>query len=408
MPITLLTGLPGAGKSRRLIELVNAANAEGRPVQTFVCNEFPWPSHHEAFWVHRRLVCGQPGLTCRIDHFVSRKEAASILRDIPPGSLAAIEEGYAFTHTAVADWRAASERGVEVVVAAPSDHQIGLLDEREYVEIALPVDCRRCGERPAEEALIDSGGNGAMSVCGPCFEELAEEARRTIVDCLRDEHPFPGEEALYQPVEIPEVREWRLARRDSYARAETVAGVLAELDITRDALGASATYLDVGCNTGLFCDYFANLGFRAKGVDATSRFITVARLLEAFFRRKARPNGEWVLYEQANAYEYLRDTKHDELFDVTSAFAVIQWVMIQRTPDHGLDCIEWLAAKSRRVCVIEMGYTREEMYESQLDVEIDREWVLSAMSERGEFADIRVVGAGEGKLQRDLFIGIKE
>jgi hypothetical protein len=81
--------------------------------------------------------------------------------------------------------------------------------------------------------------------------------------------------------------------------------------------------------------------------------------------------------------------------------------MIQRTPEHGLDCIEWLASKTRRVCVVEMGYTREEMYEGQLDVEIDREWVLSAMNDRGKFAEIKVISAEPGRLQRDLFIGVK-
>jgi SAM-dependent methyltransferase len=406
MPITLLTGLPGAGKSRRLIELVNAANAEGRPLRTFVCSDFPWPSYHEAFWVHRRLVCGQPGLTCAIDHFVSRQEAAAILRTAQPGSLAAIEEGYAFAEAAVDDWRAASHRGVEVVVAAPSDHQIELLDADEYLDIPLPVDCERCRTRSAKEAVILPDGNGAISVCEQCFAELAEEAKMTIVKCLRDEHPYPGEDALYQPVEIAELRNWRLARWDTHARAEAVAGVAADLDVTREALGGSATYLDLGCNTGLFCDYLARQGFRAKGVDATSRFITVAWLLETYFRRKSRPTGEWVLYEQANAYEYLRDTQ-EEVFDITSAFAVFQWVMIQRSSEHGLDCIEWLAAKTRRLCVIEMGYTREEMYDGQLDVEIDREWVLAAMKDRGKFAEIKVIAAEPGRLQRDLFIGVK-
>ena len=406
MPITLLTGLPGAGKSRRLIEMVKAANADGRPVETFVCSEFPWPSYHGAFWVHRRLVCGQPDLTCEIDHFVSREGASLILRSGRTGSLAAIEEGYAFGDGAVDDWRAAAERGVEVVVAAPSTQQRALLDEREYVDIALRVECQRCRKRDAGEAVIPADGNGAISVCGECFAELAEEAKATIADCLRDEHPFPGEDALYQPVEIPELRNWRLARWDSFARAEVVADMLADLDVTREALGGSATYLDLGCNTGLFCDYMARRGLRAKGVDATSRFITVARLLEAYFRRKKRPTGEWVLYEQANAYEYLRDTR-DEVFDVTSAFAVIQWVMIQRTPEHGLDCIEWLAAKTRRACVVEMGYTREEMYEGQLDVEIDRNWVLSVMKERGKFDEVVAIDAAPGRLQRDLFVGIK-
>ena len=89
MPITMLTGLPGSGKSRRLIELVNSSVAEGRPTQTLVCSDYPWPSEHGAFWVHRRIVCGEPGLTCVIDHFVSREDAATILASIPPGTLVA-------------------------------------------------------------------------------------------------------------------------------------------------------------------------------------------------------------------------------------------------------------------------------------------------------------------------------
>jgi hypothetical protein len=54
-----------------------------------------------------------------------------------------------------------------------------------------------------------------------------------------------------------------------------------------------------------------------------------------------------------------------------------------------------------------MGYTREEMYEDKLSVEIDREWVLTAMKERGGFTDIRVIDATPDTLQRDLFVGVK-
>jgi SAM-dependent methyltransferase len=403
--ITLLRGLPDSGKSRRLIELVNAARAEGRPAQTFVCSEFPWPSNHGSFWIHRKLVCGQPGLTCDLDHFVSSEEAASILSTVPAGSLVAIEEGYAFSRTVVDDWSLASKRGVEVVVAAPSGHQILLLDDQEYVVTNLTVRCQRCESCDATEVVITADGS-TLSVCGACFGELATEARATIVQCLRDEHPFPGEEVLYQPVEFPELDTWRLARWDSTARADAIDDVLRDLAISPADPRTTTTYLDVGCNTGLFCDYFARRGFRSKGVDATRRFITAARLLDSFFRRLTRPSKEWVLYERANAYEYLRDTQQ-ERFDVTSAFAVFQWLMIQRTPEHGLQCIEWLAAKTNRVCVLEMGYTREELYREQLPVEIDRDWVLTAMKERGGFADIRIIGASPDGLQRDLFVGVK-
>jgi hypothetical protein len=38
---------------------------------------------------------------------------------------------------------------------------------------------------------------------------------------------------------------------------------------------------------------------------------------------------------------------------------------------------------------------------------IDRDWVLTAMRERGNFSEIRVIDAAPGRLQRDLFVGIK-
>ncbi len=185
-----------------------------------------------------------------------------------------------------------------------------------------------------------------------------------------------------------------------------MAEVLGDLGIVPNANAVSELLGRRLQHRPLSVTYFARRGFRAKGVDATERFITVARLLDAFFRRHTRPTEEWVLYEQANAYEYLRDTQQ-ERFDVTSAFAILQWVMIQRTPEHGLECIEWLAEKTKRVCFLEMGYTREEMYKDQLAVEIDREWVLAAMRERGGFSDIRVIHAAPDKLQRDLFAGVK-
>lgn len=416
MPLTLLTGLAGSGKSRRLIETVNAARSQGREVLTFVCSEFPWPTYHGAFLVHRRLVCRQPELpdgpdgdsrrlTCNIDHFVSRGEAAAILAKAEPGALAAVDEGYAFGPAAVKDWAAAADRGVEVLVAAPSDHQVGALKGVEHMTVNLALPCRRCGRSNASNVTIDAGGD-TLTVCSPCYTELHREAWNTIVSCLRDEHPSPGEEFLYQPVPLPQLSEWKLARWDSLRRAQAMEHVLTELGISPAPSGDPLTYLDVGCNTGLFCDYIAARGYRVKGVDATKRFITVARLLDSFFRRKLRPGGEGVVYEQANAYEYLEATQQ-ERFDVTSAFAVFQWVMIQRTPRHGLDCIEWLAAKTRRVCFLEMGYSREEMYQGQLEVEIDREWVLSTMQERGGFDDIRVINASPDGLQRDLFVGIK-
>lgn len=399
-----MTGLPGAGKSKRLIEAVNDADQSGRGTSTFVCGDYPWPTDHEAYWVHRRIVCGEPGLTCPIDHFVSSVDAVRILATLGASTLVAVEEAYAFGTEITKEWIAFADRGGDVLLAAPSDHQLRALGSYPHFVIDLALMCQRCSKAAAVEAMIVPEGNGALSVCAECFDALKWRARQRIAEVLRAEQPFPGEDALYQPVEVPELQGWRVARWDSVARASAALQVLTDVGVAsaRDQL----TYLDVGCNTGLFADYFARHGFDAKGIDATHAFIEAARLLEVFFRRKARPDERWVRYELANAYEYLRDTQHEK-FDVTSSFAVLQWIMIQRTMEHGLQCIEWLSEKTRRVCFIEFGYTREEMYRHELEEEIDRTWVITAMLERGHFDRVLTIDATPGRLQRDIFVGVK-
>ena len=47
--LTVFKGLPGSGKSKRLIETVNAARSVGRVVATFACGESPWLRAAEGF-----------------------------------------------------------------------------------------------------------------------------------------------------------------------------------------------------------------------------------------------------------------------------------------------------------------------------------------------------------------------
>lgn len=404
--ITALVGPTGSGKSRRLIQRATEAAGQGRAVATFVSSEYPWPQEHGAFWVRRLLVCGEPGLTYPINHFASAAEVAAIIPTLPNDAVIAIEEAYTFGPAIIEPLRVASARGVEIVLAAPSPEQKEGLKGAEYHEEVFTKKCDSCGINEASISTIRAEDGKTEALCESCFALGVDEARRQIIIDLREQDPFPGEDALYQPVDFPEFAEWRLARPDTPLRAKVVLDTALELGVVPGVAGRLPTYLDVGCNTGFFCDYFASHGFVAKGVDATHRFIRSARLLEWFFLHPGRPGGQFVRYEQANAYEYLRDTQQ-ERFDVTSAFAVLQWVMIQRGVEQGLECLGWLAEKARVVCFVEMGYTREEMYRGKLDVEIDRPWVERAMHERGKFSEVRVISASPGGLQRDLFIGIK-
>ena len=75
MSLTVLTGLPGSGKSKRLIEWVNAARAAGQPVITLASAEAPWLRQRASVSQQRILGCRVPGLICPLTHFVTAPEA---------------------------------------------------------------------------------------------------------------------------------------------------------------------------------------------------------------------------------------------------------------------------------------------------------------------------------------------
>ena len=412
MSLTVLTGLPGSGKSRYLIERVLEAQSDGERAETFECSESAWLQANEYVSRWRLLGSRILGLECALDHFVSTDEAAQILEETPAGTLVAFEEAHYFDPDIVPCWLEASARGLDVLVAMPSKIQLTRLGESEYEERRFTIQCGRCGIREAVTFLMlpdieETDPEATTALCEVCDLEVTAEARKDIVERLERESPYPGEKTLYQPVELQECADWWCLRPDSEKRFELMTQVLRDTGLIDDdptLVGrpewTSMTYVDIGCNTGFFCSRVRELGFYVEGVDVVQPDIEVAKLLGSFVRRQK------INYVVSDCYEYLRDTKN-QVFDVTSAFSVFQWLMMQRTAQHGLDCIDWLFEKTGRVCFLEMGYTDEPQYQEQLPIEIDRAWVEDRM-QRGAFGDILMFDATEHGLMRDLFVGIRE
>ncbi len=404
MSLHVFTGLPGSGKSSRLIERVNSAIARQQTVATFVCNESPLLAERKEFRIHRRLACRRPGLTCPLHHFVSTVEAAEILARLPAGALAAFDEAQFFDPAIVKHWSEASQRGVEVLVSTPSPLQLRFLKGLGVTETTFRIQCQKCDKAEASTFVVLPETNGTLSLCGRCHEEMVEIARRDLLERLERQPPHPGEKAIYQPIDgLPECASWKIVRPDSKTRADLMSGVIREMKLPEVCAPSAATYLDIGCNTGYFCNRIRHLGFYAEGVDVVKGDIEVARILDAFFHRDRNH------YVAQDAYTYLEETQ-DRLFDVTSAFAVFQWLMIQTTVERGITCLQRLFAKTRRLCFLEMGYSAEPQYKEALKVNIDRAWVRRVMEEEGGFSEVRMFDAQEHGLMfgRDFFVGIKQ
>lgn len=404
MSIHVFRGLPGSGKSSRLIELVNSAIVANQPVLTFACSESPILAKREGLRVHHRLACRRLGLTCPLHHFVSTDDAATILSTESPGTLAAFEEAQFFNSKIVPYWIEASDRGLQVLISTPSNDQLQLLKSKPFTETVFEMKCQKCHISAASAFIIMPETNTTLAVCSKCNDEMAALARQDLLDRLQKQTPYPGEKSIYQPVdELPECADWKVVRPDSKARVNLMSQVIREVGLPESVAPNVATYLDVGCNTGYFCDQMRRLGFYSEGVDVVKADIEVAKMLDAFLRKG---HNHYVLRD---AYAYLEETQ-DHLFDVTSAFAVFQWLMIQTTVDRGIQCLEWLFAKTKRLCFLEMGYSVEPQYKEKLKVNIDREWVQHIMEEKGNFSEVRMFDAKEHDLMfgRDLFVGIKD
>jgi hypothetical protein len=84
--------------------------------------------------------------------------------------------------------------------------------------------------------------------------------------------------------------------------------------------------------------------------------------------------------------------------------------MAQRGYAAGVNCFKALFERTRHVCIVEMGYSTEEIYKTKIldrPGEIDKHWVLGIMKEHGNFQHIEFYPSGERGIWRDIFIGYK-
>ncbi len=342
-----------------------------------------------------RMGC-RSGSTTTVDHFVSAERCIALVGDATRGSLLAFDEAQHFGERLVEAWCAAADRGAELLIASASPAQLEALGRKGHKPTRLSLECQSCRQCEATTFFVHRDEDRTESVCERCHDRLRADAEREVVERLERGIPFPGEKSIYQPVELEACADWNVVREDS----DTRFGLIRDLCRREGLPEAHSTYLDVGCNTGYFCNRMAHEGFRCTGVDVTVNDIEVARLLGSYVRR------DFAAYVLSDAHDYLANSQ-DETFDVTSAFSVFQWVMIQKTPEHGLDCMRWLFGKSRRICILEMGESTEAHYVERVGLQYDSAWILGFMQETGDFERIDVLEADEHRILRDLFIGYK-
>jgi hypothetical protein len=362
MSLTFFIGPSGSGKTTELIKLLRKATKEGASTFLYL-PDHPHISQRPNVKKGGLMGCRTRQLYFPISDVINDGGLVTALSNSHSGDVVALDEAQHFGEGIFDSIVEAANRGVLVAAALP----------------LLPSFPR--------DACKD------LSIVTPNHSEAIQHLEKILLES----GPKPGERYTYSPIYGVDLPAFSYVRKDCEARLKLLLASAKQAMNFTETAPAGSSYLDVGCCTGYFVEGMADAGFTSVGVEVQSCF---AKLCS--FNSDFRKSG--TLYIQENLYDY---AKHSKYYDVISAFAVVQWVMAQRGYEEGLECLKNLMDCARKVFVLEMGYTSEDIYKDKIDVTINREWVENALSTIGHFNHIEFHPQGTGGIWRDLFIAYR-
>ena len=403
MSLRVYTGLPASGKTKAIITEMEKRSNEGRQVILILSSEHEELTRRPNVKPGGLMGCRDQARKFPIDYVIDTNAASELLLTTSPGTLVVFDEAQYFQPTIVADWHAAAQRGVDITVGTPSPAQVAILKSLPHESIELTVNCQ-CGNNVATRAVYTSDLVYPNHLCEGCYEEHMQTQISNLLDLVHKSKPFPGDLHTYQPFYDLDMSGWELVRSDCPARLSIIQDSASRCDAIRSKLEdhvAQPSFIDLGCCSGFFADGMASSGFRAAGVDVSEDFISWASQL-------AHIKGQAINYRQQDLLSYLTET--DGHFDIISTFATVQWVMAQQGYEAGVKCFHRIFEMADQLCVIEMGYTSEEIYHDKIadrPSEIDRTWMIDLMESSGLFHTVELHPSGENGIWRDIFVGFK-
>ena len=403
MSLKVYTGLPASGKTSAIISEMEIRENAGGKVLLILSSEHEELTRRPNVRPQGLMGCRDKSKSHQIDDVIDSHEAAKLLEAQVPGTLVVFDEAQYFQPDLVHAWQQAVERGVDILVGTPSKDQLNRLEEISHELVEMKVACT-CGAEESTHVVYKEDLVYPTHLCNRCYEEHMIVEVDRLLEVVKKSEPFPGELHTYQPFFDIEMNGWGLVRKDCMARLNIILDAVSRCGVVSQKIDAAVeqpSFVDLGCCSGFFADGMTTKGFLAAGVDVSEDFIQWASQLAVI-------KGQAITYTQQELLEHLTNsTKH---YDVISTFATVQWVMAQKGYEAGIRCFEEIFDKADSICIVEMGYTSEPIYNDKITdrpSEINRDWVLKLMEDSGKFDTIELHASGEKGIWRDIFVGFK-
>ena len=404
MGLKVYEGLPASGKTKAIISEMDRRRSFGDRVMLVLSNEHEELTRRQNVREGGMMGCRDSTKKFPIDRVIGTAEACELLAEQVAGTLIAFDEAQYFNPKIVPAWLDASERGVDILVGTPSQMQLQALNGAQYDLKKLEVMCS-CQKRNATRVMYSKDLTYPAHLCDRCYHARMKDEEKKLLKLVQESEPFPGELHTYQPFFGIDMYGWKLVRNDCPARFDIILDAVARSDSVQEKLSdpvKQPAFIDLGCCSGFFSHAMAEQGFRSHGVDVAEHFILWANQV-------AFSKGQAIDYKCQDLLDFLRTS--DKTYDVVSTFATVQWVMDQRGYEAGMECFQRIFEKTSSICIVEMGYTTEDIYRMKIKdrpSEIDRQWVMNLMESFGKFSQIEFHPAGEGGIWRDIFVGFKK
>ena len=367
MKFNIINGLSNAGKSEKLINKYLYLKTQNKKCIS-ILNKLIYDKDLAIDKWYSKNV----NVYCNYDYCVENN-IISIIKKLKDIDYLFLDEAYSYSLNTLEEIiNIFTNENIEIYVANFTNAQIELIKNKNiyYNLEILFVKCNNCDQQ-SEITCPDFTTNITENYCFKCYNKKVNEIADEIKNKLSN-YPLMPKKQLYQPFlsktnnfyfNLNNVfTDFNILRSDTNNRIDIY---LKHHDSTINS------YIDLGCNTGYFCDYMSDILriTNVYGIDICSTLIDICIKKSKYILMN---NNK---YTCSDLYDYFLNT--DKNFDVISAYSVIQWVM---GDEYGIILLKKLATIVNKILILEIGDYKEHHYD-KLKIPIGSLWLVELLKD---------------------------